>query len=501
MLRSVFCPSRRATLRFVGSVLVFTLGVGSGMAGALEPRDVVVGAERATYSASASGSSTETPVMGAATLNAAQLAAWYRSKGYTPKLPALDNNIARLAQVFLDEGATDGVRGDIAFVQSAVETGYFTFPDFGQIRPSFNNYAGINAFGGRAKGTTCAAETSPSRCFATPQLGARTQIHLLRGYADPGVPRTGRLKNPPADRIGVAPLWEDFGYCPPGKLIWAGTCGYGDTIVRIYRGALQFNGVSPDCLAVASRAGGSQGRGYWLAAANGEVRNFGAAPDRGSLSSPDPVVDGRTARQARGYYLVTSTGRVGGFGTAPHYGDVRNRNLSDVVGMDRTSKGFGYWIATAQGRVFEFGAAPHYGSLPKIGVSRSDVVGIERSGGNGYWLYTADGTVYPFGDAQSFGSLGAADAAAGPVVSLARTPSGDGYWILQRNGNVRAFGDATQYGELEGCVASVVSLLPADDGKGYWVLTGSGRVVPFGSAKRIGEPTSLGATPVALIRF
>ena len=81
------------------------------------------------------------------------------------------------------------MRGDIAFVQSVIETGWFVFPDAGQIRPDFNNYAGINANNGRRKGTTCADEVldapALSRCFPTPQIGVRAQIQLLRGYADP----------------------------------------------------------------------------------------------------------------------------------------------------------------------------------------------------------------------------------------------------------------------------------------------------------------------------
>ena len=60
----------------------------------------------------------------------------------------------------------------MAFVQAVLETGGFSYPDYGQIRPEFNNYGGINAFDGRRKGTTCAEEAldapMPSRCFATP---------------------------------------------------------------------------------------------------------------------------------------------------------------------------------------------------------------------------------------------------------------------------------------------------------------------------------------------
>ena len=94
-----------------------------------------------------------------------------------------------LAQIFISEGALEGVRGDMAFVQAVLETGGFFYSDNGQIRPEFNNYGGINANDGRRKGTTCADEVLDlpleSRCFPTPQIGVRANIHLLRGYADP----------------------------------------------------------------------------------------------------------------------------------------------------------------------------------------------------------------------------------------------------------------------------------------------------------------------------
>ena len=73
------------------------------------------------------------------------------------------------------------------------------------------------------------------------------------GYAPDGVARSLRR--------GVAPLWEHFGYCPPGKLIWAGTCGYGGVVVGLYRGALKYNNVSLDCLGASTSSGGTEGRG------------------------------------------------------------------------------------------------------------------------------------------------------------------------------------------------------------------------------------------------
>src|SRR5689334_19052469 len=159
----------------------------------------------------------QTPVMGPNILTAAQLAAWYNSVGHAaPQLPTLPGGVQQLAQIFIDQGRAQGVRGDIAFAQSMIETGWLSFPSDGQIRPSFNNFAGLYAYNGRRHGTTCADEkkyepTLPSRCFATPSAGVAAQINLLRSYADPTAKGSGLSPSAPSDRQGVAPIWEDFG--------------------------------------------------------------------------------------------------------------------------------------------------------------------------------------------------------------------------------------------------------------------------------------------------
>ena len=86
----------------------------------------------ATASPAAAATTTQTPVMGPSLLTANQLAAWYfKNSGVTPLIPAFDGHpagdVAALAQVFIDDGKAEGVRGDIAFVQSQLETGWMHF--------------------------------------------------------------------------------------------------------------------------------------------------------------------------------------------------------------------------------------------------------------------------------------------------------------------------------------------------------------------------------------
>ncbi len=63
------------------------------------------------------------PVMGPPVLSAAELVAWYRSTGSSPRLSGV--TIDELAQMFIEEGLAENVRGDFAFAQAYHETGGF----------------------------------------------------------------------------------------------------------------------------------------------------------------------------------------------------------------------------------------------------------------------------------------------------------------------------------------------------------------------------------------
>jgi hypothetical protein len=149
-------------------------------------------------------------VMGASELTAVQLAAWYRSTGAVPSL-APGTSIDDVAALYLEEGDAEGVRGDYAFVQAIVETGYFKVA-------AGNNYSGIGV---------CDSCTG-GYGFPTPRDGVRAQIQLLRNYADPDS-RADNLAHPPSPSLygqnaekaarlydtfflkGKAPLWNMMG--------------------------------------------------------------------------------------------------------------------------------------------------------------------------------------------------------------------------------------------------------------------------------------------------
>lgn len=468
---------------------------------------LVMPALAARDQAAAATPTTQTPVMGPNLLNADQLAAWYRSKrGSTPpNVPGVNYDVRALAQLFIEEGRLDGVRGDLAFVQSVLETGWFSYPDYGQIRPWFNNFAGLYAYNGRTPGTTCAAETAPSRCFPSARIGVRTQIHLLRGYADPTTRyMTGRLAKPPSDRLGKAPIWELFGGSS-GIAIWATAPDYGVRIIALYSDAMVFNGARRACLPYSpSAVSDPSGSGYWVATTSGGVYAYGDAWYYGSATKYKPVapiVGGEAISTGGGYWLLGRDGGVFSFGKARFYGSTGNMRLNKPVnGMERSRWNAGYWLVADDGGVFSFGNARFFGSTGNMRLVKP-VQGMEATKSfNGYWLFASDGGVFSFGDAKFHGSLGGWPIPA-PIVSMQRTASGNGYWMLGKDGRVYRFGDAKLYGDIRGCTnykgASQLAVTPT--GKGYWILTTEGSVIPFGDARRLGMPTWINGAATSLM--
>ncbi len=467
----------------------------------------------ATASDAAADTTTHTPVMGPSLLTASQLAAWYyRHSGVTPQIPAFGGHpagdVAALAQVFIDDGRAEGVRGDMAFVQSQLETGWLGFVG-SQIPPDAYNYAGIYAFDGRTSLPNCAhGDSAPSRCMGTPQHGVLVQIQLLRSYADPAAKTApNRLIAAPSDRAGMAPLWEYFGGhdCPCGKLIWASANGYGVRVIQMYSQALVESGMAGACVAYAPQvAGPTSGTGYWDVTRDSVVHSFGDARffgDTRHIGLNAPLTGGESVEGGSGYWLLARDGGVFSYGGARFYGSTGGFRLNKPVnGMERTTKSGGYWLVADDGGIFSFGNARFFGSMGSSHLNQP-VLGMERTpSGNGYWLFASDGGIFSYGDARFFGSLGGTKLSY-PVVSMQRTATGHGYWMMTLDGRVFRFGDARGYGDIGRCTNyfGAARMLVTPDGGGYWIATNNGNIVAFGDAKNLGFPATVGGTTIALL--
>ena len=371
---------------------------------------------------------THTPVMGPNLLSANQLARWFNSVrgGTPPNVPSLHDNVTTLAQTFIDEGRIEGVRGDIAFVQSILETGWFSFAN-SQIPPDANNFSGINAFDGRAGLPNC--KHGDSAPFALLPFGAHR-----RARADPVAPQLRRRNREasaePLDlgavgSRGDAPIWEYFGgsNCPCGKLIWASGKDYGIDVLKLYSEALVFAGVRAACVPYApGNNSQNSGTGYWMATDQSHVYTFGSANyfgDPGSLHLNKPLIGGESMSTGTGYWLLGLDGGVFTFGHAKFYGSTGARRLNQPInGMQRTADDGGYWLVAYDGGIFTFGDAKFRGSTGSMHLNQP-ILGMERTqSGNGYWLFARDGGVFTFGDAKFYGSAGGMRLSA-PVVAHA----------------------------------------------------------------------------------
>ena len=171
------------------------------------------------------------PILGPNQLTAYQMAEFVKQNGYTPHITV---TIEELAQLFLDESAKVGVRGDVAWAQSILETGGFGFAG-SMVEPGDNNYAGVGACDSCHRGFI----------FPDARTGARAQMQLLRIYTDKSVTLDsfedeivlkGTLKL--GFRGKVQSWWDLTG-------TWATANDYGIRVYDLYMRMVQFASTLP----------------------------------------------------------------------------------------------------------------------------------------------------------------------------------------------------------------------------------------------------------------
>ena len=163
-------------------------------------------------------------IMGQAAATVQQMQAYI--KKVNPKVP---DSVIKMIPLYVSEGALEGVRGDIAFAQSCLETGNFGFSG-SAVTLNQNNFCGMGVTRTGVKGNS----------FKTPAEGIRAQIQHLQAYAS-----TDRLKNRCVDprytyvNRDCAPYVEWLGIQenPKGQG-WASGKNYGQKIINILNSIL-----------------------------------------------------------------------------------------------------------------------------------------------------------------------------------------------------------------------------------------------------------------------
>ncbi len=151
-------------------------------------------------------------------------------KVYIKKVnPQVSDSVTKMISLYITEGAAEGVRGDIAFAQSCLETGNFTFSG-SAVTLDQNNFCGLGVNITGKKGCS----------FRTAKEGIRAQIQHLQAYAC-----TDGLKQKCIDprytyvSRGCAEYVEHLGIQenPKGQG-WAAGKNYGTQIIEILNAIL-----------------------------------------------------------------------------------------------------------------------------------------------------------------------------------------------------------------------------------------------------------------------
>lgn len=142
------------------------------------------------------------------------------AKSYNP-------DAIELGSLYVLYGEDYGIRGDVAFAQALLETGYFSFG--GDVRADQYNFAGIGATGGSSiRGAK----------FASPEEGVLAHLQHLFAYASTAaLPSSYPLADPRFRFVsrGSAVVWTDLN----GKWAVPGT-SYGQSILSLYGRMLDF---------------------------------------------------------------------------------------------------------------------------------------------------------------------------------------------------------------------------------------------------------------------
>lgn len=179
---------------------------------------------KATMNGGGSDTSSYMKIMGKAVATVKQMREYIKVKNSVVAQSVLD-----MIPLYLSEGKAEGVRGDIAFAQSCLETGNFNFSG-SAVTLEQNNFCGMGVTGNGLKGNS----------FNTAQSGIRAQIQHLKAYADTTELLNG-LVDPRFKYVvrGSAPYVEWLGIQenPQGKG-WAAGAGYGVKIVSILKNVI-----------------------------------------------------------------------------------------------------------------------------------------------------------------------------------------------------------------------------------------------------------------------
>ena len=168
-----------------------------------------------------------TSITGTGNKTKEEMISFYEKSGFDYPSDALGKGgaptLESFVQMYIEEAEAEGIRSDVAFAQSMLETGYLQYG--GDVQIEQFNFAGIGAVGGGASGAS----------FADVRAGIRAHIQHLKAYAnseslknacvDPRFAYVTRGSSPYVEWLGIKENPEGRG--------WATAKNYGFTIATM----------------------------------------------------------------------------------------------------------------------------------------------------------------------------------------------------------------------------------------------------------------------------
>ena len=169
------------------------------------------------------------PIMGDSRITVSEMVDYFQASGKPYPQEALSKggaeSIEEFCQMYYDEASAEGVRPEVAFVQTMKETGFLQYGGDASIEQF--NFAGLGTTGGGV----------PGNSYPDVQTGIRAQIQHLKAYAT-AEPLNGECVDDRYEYVkkGAAPYVEWLGQKEnPEGLGWATGENYGYDIVRMIR--------------------------------------------------------------------------------------------------------------------------------------------------------------------------------------------------------------------------------------------------------------------------
>ncbi|WP_138207269.1 N-acetylmuramoyl-L-alanine amidase [Haloimpatiens lingqiaonensis] len=177
-----------------------------------------------------------TSIMGQAQLTKYQALEYFKSYNSDKDLRYVEDFIS----IVWEEGAVEGVRPDLAFIQMMKETNFLRFT--GDVKEEQNNFAGIGAIGNGAPGNSFSDVRTGIRCIIQHLKAYASTESLVQECVDPRFEYVQRGITPYVEwlAIGANPNYPDKG--------WAADPNYGTSIVYMLSCAAKFP--AGDCRAV-----------------------------------------------------------------------------------------------------------------------------------------------------------------------------------------------------------------------------------------------------------